>query len=83
MIILRDKNFGVAGFTGIANLGKAFGSAGKGLTTGQKFLEGTKGVAKMGGIALGAGALYGGAKFAGASKKAMEGEMGSENGAGY
>ena len=83
MIILRDKNFGIAGLTGIANLGKAFGAAGKGLSTGQKLWEGTKGVAKIGAIGAVGTAAVGGAKYVGSSKKALEGEMGNENGAGY
>lgn len=81
MIILRDKSFGVV--SPLTNLGKAFGSASKGLSAGTRFKEATKGVGKIGGLALGAGGLYAGAKTVGTTKDALEGNMGKENGFGY
>ena len=66
---LRRKSFGLG--NAIGTLAKKTGGTGIGKT------------AIIGGGIAAAGAAYGGAKYLGASKDALTGDMGSENGAGY
>lgn len=66
---LRRKSFG---------LGNAIGTFAK-----KTWGTGIGKTAIIGGGIAAAGAAYGGAKYLGASKDALTGEMGNENGAGY
>lgn len=66
---LRRKSFGLC--NAIGTLAKKTWGTGIGKT------------AIIGGGIATAGAAYGGAKYLGASKDALTGEMGNENGAGY
>lgn len=82
MIVLRNKQFAF----GLNQLGRAISGVGK---NGQKLGK----MARMGNAAGGIGGLaltglavggaYTGAKTVGATKDAMTGKMGEENGAGY
>lgn len=83
MIVLRNKQFAFANWKAMTS---GVNKAGQQLTAGQRAKAGLKSVGSMAGYGLGAtavGAGIAGGIAANQAKKALTGEMGEENGAGY